>query len=219
VETYKEEILEAIMEAEERGNCSVEHIKVGISKERVKPDELAALCEDGFITMQNDKISMTSKGRELAVQVVRRHRLAECLMGYVLNISPDAMEKVACEMEHTLLPEVEESICALLGHPDTAPDGKPVPPGKCCIQKSRKIEKTLISVAELNPGDEGKIAYIKPKNHNRLMKLTAFGLIPGQRVKLAQKSPTFCILFEQTEIAVEKDIAEEIYVWKIEEDS
>lgn len=216
MEIFKEEILEAIMDAEEYGNCSVECIRVGISKDKVKPDELEALIEDGLITVQNDKIFMTSKGREFAIQIIRRHRLAECLMGYVLHISPDAMEKVACEMEHTLLPEVEESICTLLGHPDTAPDGKPVPPGKCCIQKSRKIEKMLINIAELNPGDEGKIAYIRPKSHNRLIKLTAFGLIPGQRVKLTQKSPTFCISFEQTEIAIEKDIAEEIYVWKIE---
>ena len=217
MEIFKEEILEAIMNAEEYGTCTMDCIEVGILKEKVDPAEIETLKNEGYITLENNRIFFTQKGREYAIKIVRRHRLAECLMGYVLHIPPETMEKVACEMEHTLLPEVEESICILLGHPDTAPDGKKVPPGKCCIKKSRKIEKMLTSISELETGDEGKIAYIRPKNHDRLQKLTSFGLIPGQHVKLLQKSPTFCIMFEQTEIAIEKEIAEEIYVWKIED--
>ncbi len=217
MEIFKEEILEAIMNAEEYGSCTIDCIEVGISKEKIKNEELEILINEELIKLENDKIFFTKKGRDYAIQVVRRHRLAECLMGYVLHIPPETMEKVACEMEHTLLPEVEESICILLGHPDTAPDGKKVPPGKCCIQKTRNIQKMLINISELETGDEGKIAYIRPKNHDRLQKLSAFGLIPGQHIKLLQKAPTFCILFEQTEIAIEKEIAEEIYVWKMQE--
>jgi DtxR family transcriptional regulator, Mn-dependent transcriptional regulator len=214
MEIFKEEILEAIMTAEEYGVCTVDCIEVGISKEKVSGEELDLLTADGLITLADGKIFLTEKGRELAIRVIRRHRLAECLMGYVLQIPAETMEKVACEMEHTLLPEVEESICTLLGHPDTAPDGKPVPPGKCCIEKSRRIEKILINVSELDIGENGKIAYIRPKSHNMLQRLSAFGLIPGQHIKLLQKIPAYCILFENTEIAVEKEIAEEIYVWK-----
>jgi DtxR family transcriptional regulator, Mn-dependent transcriptional regulator len=217
MEIFKEEILEAIMNAEEYGTCTTDCIEVGISKEKIKSEEIETLINDGLIELNNNKIYFTEKGRSYAIQVVRRHRLAECLMGYVLHIPPETMEKVACEMEHTLLPEVEESICTLLGHPDTAPDGKRVPPGRCCLQKSRTIEKMLINISELEIGEKGKIAYIRPKSHDRLQKLTAFGLVPGQHVKLLQKSPTFCILFDQTEIAIEKEIAEEIYVWKIQE--
>jgi DtxR family transcriptional regulator, Mn-dependent transcriptional regulator len=215
MEIFKEEILEAIMNAEEYGICTIDCIEVGIEKDKIKSEEIESLKKEGFIKVEGDKVFFTKKGRAYAIQVVRRHRLAECLMGYVLHIPPEKMEEVACEMEHTLLPEVEESICTLLGHPDTAPDGKKVPPGKCCIEKSRNIEKMLINISELDIGDEGKIAYIRPKNYDRLQKLTAFGLIPGQHVKLLQKSPAFCISFEQTEIAIEQEIAEEIYVWKI----
>ncbi len=218
MEIIKEEILEAIMNAEEEGRHALDGIEVGLSREKAGRDELNSMEEDGLIRLKGEDVLMTEKGRNAAIRVIRRHRLAECLMGYVLNISPETMEKVACEMEHTLLPEVEESICTLLGHPDKAPDGKPVPPGKCCLQKSRKIEKTLISVSELKTGDRGKIAYIRPQSHSRLQKLTAFGLIPGQHIRLLQKSPAFIISVEQTELAIEKEIAEEIYVWKIEED-
>jgi DtxR family Mn-dependent transcriptional regulator len=217
MEIIKEEILEAIMNAKEECKDTINSIKVGIPEEKPDMDNLKSMEEDGLIRLEGDKILLTRKGEEKGLQVIRRHRLAECLMGYVLHIPPETMEKIACEMEHTLLPEVEESICTLLGHPDTAPDGKWIPPGKCCLQKSRKIQKTLVSVAELEAGDKGKIAYIRPKSHSRLQKLTSFGLIPGQSIKLIQKKPAFCVLFEQTELAIEKEIAEEIFVWKTEE--
>lgn len=214
MEMIKEEILEAILNADEEGRNSINDIEVGISREKADRNLLRSLEEDRLVKIENDKISLTPEGRETAVHIVRRHRLAECLMGYVLNIPADQMEKVACEMEHTLLPEVEESICTLLGHPDTAPDGKPVPPGNCCSRKSRKIEKTLIKASELDVGEEGKIAYIRPESHTRLQKLTAFGLIPGQQIIVRQKSPAFCVVFDETELAIDKEIAGEIFVWK-----
>jgi len=215
MDIMNEEILEAVWNAEEEDKFEIGNIEVGLEKEKIRPEDISSMEKEGLLCLEEGKILFTPKGRETARKVVRRHRLAECLMGYVLHIPPETMEKVACEMEHTLMPEVEESICTLLGHPDTAPDGKPVPPGNCCSQKSRTIEKTLINITQLELGDQGKIAYIRPKSHSRLQKLTAFGLVPGQHIQLLQKNPAFCILYDQTEMAIDSEIAEEIYVWKI----
>lgn len=215
MDNLQEEILEALFTNEEAGKDSRIGMIVGAEDQKTSSADFMNMASDGLVDISESTVSLTEKGLLNALRIVRRHRLAECLMGYVLQIPPETMEKVACQMEHTLMPEVEESICTLLGHPDTAPDGKPVPPGKCCASKSRKIEKTLICIAELEIGETGKIAYIRPKSHSRLQRLTAFGIVPGEKVKLLQKSPAVCIRFEETEIAIENDIANEIYVWKI----
>jgi len=72
---------------------------------------------------------VTYEGRCEARKVVRRHRLAKSLFASVLDLDAEKRETVACEAEHTLLPEVEEAICILLGHPTLCPDNKPIPPG------------------------------------------------------------------------------------------
>jgi DtxR family Mn-dependent transcriptional regulator len=143
--------------------------------------------------------------------------LAETLFATVLYLDAEKREKIACEVEHTLLPEVEEAICTLLGHPTICPDGKPISPGPCCSSK-RTLTSTVISnLTELNPGDRGRITYIKPKRHERLHRLTSFGLIPGIVIELHQKSPAFCIRYEETELAINRDVAEDIFVAKIAE--
>jgi DtxR family Mn-dependent transcriptional regulator len=125
------------------------------------------------------------------------------------------MEDIACKVEHSLLPEVEESICTLLGHPEFCPDGKRIPRGRCCSGKSRVIDSSVVSLKELAPGDRGKITYIKPGNHSSFHQLISFGLHPGVIVTVHRKNPAFCIKFENTEIALDENVAENIYVWKL----
>jgi len=215
MEHFKEEILEAIWDADEEKKSSIEEIQKYCPEVTLDEKKLKSFAGEGFIRLEEDQVFFTPKGREAARQIARRHRLSECLMGYVLNLDPETMERVACETEHSLLPEVEESICTLLGHPETAPDGTPVPPGNCCSNGSRTVEKTIVSIFGCEPGDELKIAYVKSKSHSRLQQLSSFGIVPGLRIRLLQKSPAYCIQFENTEIAVDQEIAGDIFVWKV----
>lgn len=216
METYKEEILEAIWIAEENGMQSLENVQARCPKVELKPEHIESLQQAGLIQMEGDQIQFTPKGRDIARKIVRRHRLTECLMGYVLNLDPETMERVACETEHSLLPEVESSICILLGHPEEAPDGTRVPPGDCCVNGSRQIEKTIVCISECEPGERIKIAYIRSKSHERLQQLSSFGIMPGLRVRLLQKTPAYCLQFENSEIALDKEIADDLFVWKVE---
>ncbi len=72
-----------------------------------------------------------------------------------------------------------------------------------------------MNLCELSPGEEGRIAYIRPKNHARLHRLTGFGIVPGVTVKLHQTYPAFCLKFEETELAIDPDVAEDIFVSRI----
>lgn len=216
MENYKEEILEAIWIAEEKGTQKLEEVQPLCPKVDLKPEYIESLQQSDLVRMEGDVVQFTSRGRDIARTIVRRHRLTECLMGYVLNLDPETMERVACETEHSLLPEVESSICILLGHPEFAPDGTRVPPGDCCANGSRQIEKTIVCISECEPGERIKIAYIRSKSHERLQQLSAFGIMPGLRVRLLQKAPAYCLQFENSEIAIDKEIAHDLYVWKVE---
>lgn len=216
MEDHKEEILEALWTAEEQGEMTLEKVQSLCPKIDFIPETIESLRQSDLIRVEKDQIQFTPRGRDIARKVVRRHRLTECLMGYVLNLDPETMERVACETEHSLLPEVESSICILLGHPEFAPDGTRVPPGDCCANGSRQIEKTIVCISECEPGERIKIAYIRSKGHERLQQLSAFGIMPGLKVRLLQKNPAYCLQFENSEIAIDREIAHDLYVWRVE---
>jgi putative ABC transport system ATP-binding protein len=78
-------------------------------------------------------VALTTRGRERAASIIRRHRLAERLFTDSLAMDSESeIEQQACKFEHILSPEATDKICAFLGHPRTCPHGAPIPPGPCC---------------------------------------------------------------------------------------
>lgn len=214
IQEKHDEILEAMWTCEENKKFSIDDIKKRCAVEFTDED-IDELEFMGLIIRNKNKILFSNRGKEIGENIMRRHRLAEVLMSSILKLKNSEMERVACQVEHYLVPEVEESICTLLGHPEMCPDGKPIPKGKCCHNGLKQITNTVVSLKELKPGEQGKITYIKPGNHSTLHQLISFGLNPGVIVTLHRKNPAFCIKYENTELAIDENIAENIFVWKI----
>jgi DtxR family Mn-dependent transcriptional regulator len=92
---------------------------------------LKNLQERGYLTYKPRKgVKLTEKGRSIARQIIRNHRLTEILMKETLNINID--EDIACGLEHHMNKEFADAICTLLKHPRQCPHGNKVPYGKCC---------------------------------------------------------------------------------------
>ena len=160
----------------------------------------------------DEKIILTPEGETLGRDVTRRHRLAERLLSDVLAIAHHAIDPNACQLEHILSAEVTESICKLLGHPQQCPHGTPIPPGACCHQSSQTIEPIICSLDKLQAGAKAKVAYLSLSNHPDLHKLLSLGLIPGTLFNLHQTFPTYVLEIGETTLALEKEIAEKIFV-------
>ncbi|MEO6463043.1 MAG: iron dependent repressor, metal binding and dimerization domain protein [Candidatus Eisenbacteria bacterium] len=77
-------------------------------------------------------LAFTARGAARAHDLVRRHRLAECLFATALDAEDPHVDATACKIEHMLGPQVTEHICAFLKHPIACPHGQPVPAGACC---------------------------------------------------------------------------------------
>ena len=204
-----EEILEALwIHIEEQGNKPFDPV---VSR-RDDPaiDELVKL---GYIRKDQERVHLLEKGKSHAIGCVRRHRLAERLFVDVLDIKKNLMNEISCRFEHLLHEGLEDNVCALLGHPKTCPHGKPIPPGKCCLEKKdKKLLKFLSPLSELKVKDKGKIAYLQAKDKNQMQKLISIGVIPGVSIMLLQKFPSYVFQIGLSQFAIDKELAQAIYV-------
>jgi DtxR family Mn-dependent transcriptional regulator len=209
-----EEILEAVWASEENSNSGLGAVRQRCAVSFTDQD-IENLIDLDLVKRSDTRLTLTEEGKKLAKNLIRRHRLAEVLLTSILMLKHADMEELACKIEHSLLPEVEEAICTLLGHPEVCPDGKPIPKGRCCKSGLKVIDSTVVSLAELQAGESGKITYIKPLSHSNFHQLISFGLHPGVVVTVHRKNPAFCIKFENTELALDEKIVQNIFVWRI----
>jgi putative ABC transport system ATP-binding protein len=87
-------------------------------------------------------LEFTTRGRQRAADIVRRHRLAELLFTQSFGMTDSAqISTEACKFDHILSPEMTEKICEFLNHPTTCPHAAPIPPGKCCTAAGRGARK------------------------------------------------------------------------------
>ncbi len=214
-----EEILETIFTERELGRDDpqsiLSHAAGDHAPDKARSDfrELESL---GLVRLRGEHVSLTEEGERRARGVVRRHRLAERLFRDLLDLSEGAMESQACEFEHILSAEATDSVCTLLGHPPTCPHGKPIPPGECCGTFQRSVRPLVTGLAHLELGAAGRIVFIAPRFHDRMDRLAALGVIPGSEVRLRQRAPSFVVEVGETTIAIDPEIAGEIYVKRLD---
>ncbi len=168
--------------------------------------------ENGLIEEKEGKVRLTEKGRQEARAIIRGHRLAERIFSDLFDLEKEEVESSACKFEHLLSKAATDSICILLGHPRACPHGKPIPPGECCQRKVGEIRPLVIPVKEMKPGEEGVIAYVGTQNVKRLTHLSSLGVFSGNRLKLIQRRPSYVISVDETQLALDDRLAEEIYV-------
>ncbi len=165
-----------------------------------------------FITTSNNEILLTKKGEKEANNIVRRHRLAERLLVDILDTELGLVEEAACKLEHAIRRGIDDNVCILLGHPRVCPHGKLIPKGRCCRKGANETSKVVVPLSQMKPDQEGRIAYIHSKGRNRLQKLMAMGITPGMNVRIIQRFPSHVFQIERSQIAVDEEIAKEIFV-------
>jgi DtxR family Mn-dependent transcriptional regulator len=77
------------------------------------------------------------------------------------------------------------------------------------------LKPVIQSLRDIPVGASGRIAFIAPKFHGRLDRLAGIGVVPGSLVRLHQKQPAFVIALGETTLALDEEIAAEIYVRRV----
>jgi DtxR family transcriptional regulator, Mn-dependent transcriptional regulator len=89
---------------------------------------VARMQRDGLLTVTSDRrIELTPVGRTAATRVMRKHRLAECLLIDVLGVEWQLAHVEACRWQHVMSEAVERRLLDILGHPTRSPYGNPIP--------------------------------------------------------------------------------------------
>lgn len=205
-----EEILEELwIQVEEEGNLvtDLEQLPL-LADEKVCRELIDTAC----IEVKEGRVFLRPEGKEEGRKIVRRFRLAERLMMDVFNIRGDAAKEKACQFEHLLDEGVDTKVCTLLNHPSTTPHGKAIPPGECCLEAQRSGNLGVVPLTELNPGEEGEIAYIQTEDNKKMQKLMAMGVLPGNRIRLQQAFPSYIFSVGFSEFAIDTNMAREIFV-------
>src|SRR5919197_6247406 len=92
-------------------------------------------------------VRLTERGRLVALEVIRHHRLVELFLVESLGMTWDEVHAEAEVLEHALSEELEELIAAKLGNPTVDPHGVPIPTVDLEIE-----ERPTESLAELSTG-------------------------------------------------------------------
>jgi len=212
-----EELLEAVFTEREQGRAEMAGVlaRAGEHAEGRSESDFEELEALGMLRREQGRVTLTEPGERRARGVVRRHRLAERLLKDLLELGERAVESQACEFEHILSQEATDSVCTLLGHPPTCPHGEAIPPGPCCSATARTLRPLVTGLPHFELGVPGRIVFIAPKFHDRMDRLAALGVIPGSPLRLHQRSPSYVIEVGETTIALDPEIAGEVFVKRV----
>src|SRR3954471_5307317 len=109
---------------------------------------VARMQRDGLLRVEGDRhLELTRTGRDLATRVMRKHRLAECLLVNVIGLPWEDVHIEACRWEHVMSEAVEQRLVALLEWPRECPHGNPIP-GLAELGAAAEIEEPVAPVPE-----------------------------------------------------------------------
>ncbi|AJI79118.1 MULTISPECIES: metal-dependent transcriptional regulator [Corynebacterium] len=122
---------------------------------------VARMERDGLLHVRTDRsLDLTPEGRELATNVMRKHRLAERLLTDVLGLDIHQVHDEACRWEHVMSEEVEKRVVAVLDDASRSPFGNPIP-GLAQLGASPAELDLGIRAIDLPLGEETKATIVQ----------------------------------------------------------
>lgn len=177
-----EEYLETILEIEEEGIIPIRARlveRLGLSAAAVS-EQVNRLVDQGYAELLDDRtLRLTGPGRELAVSIVRRHRLAERLLVDVIGLEWEKAHKEADRWEHAISAEVEAKLVELLGDPATCPHGNPIPGSG---HRPEHLDAPSLAAVAPGPATIARVSERLELDDAALAFVATAGLIPGSAV-------------------------------------
>jgi DtxR family Mn-dependent transcriptional regulator len=127
---------------------------------------------------------LTTEGREVALQVIRAHRLWERFLLEETGYSEEEWHHQAEEHEHNLTVEEIDALARSLGYPSHDPHGDPIPTAEGHLPREEGI-----SLTKLDPNKPARIIHIPDEPDMVAAQIQAEGLVPGMVVRIADASP------------------------------
>ncbi|MGP3987701.1 metal-dependent transcriptional regulator [Streptomyces sp. 3N207] len=145
---------------------------------------VARMQRDGLVRVAGDRrLVMTEPGRRRAVRVMRKHRLAECLLADVIGLQWEDVHVEASRWQHVMSDAVETRLTEILGHPATCPHGSPIP----TRDESGAVLEPVLTMTDAATAAESTVMVVRISEQlqNRpsvLLRLKRVGMRPAHKV-------------------------------------
>ncbi len=183
-------------------NQIAERLKVAPASVTGMLKRLAALEPPLIVYNKHHGASLTEAGRQVSLQILRKHRLLELFLVQVLGYSWDEVHEEAERLEHAISFRFSDRLALLLGEPDYDPHGDPIP--------SRDLNlpvRSTIPLAEVQPDQKAVVRRVSSTNPALLRYLADLGVLPGAQLKVIETIP-----FDRTiHIRVEQEPSVQVF--------
>lgn len=159
---------------------------------------VARMERDGLLRVEGDRqLSLTESGRTLAMRVMRKHRLAECLLVDVIGLPWEEVHIEACRWEHVISDSVERRLVELLAFPVRCPHGNMIPglaelgvPADASNRvvaagRDDDVAMTTIASRRAEPVIVCRISEQVQSDSALMLRLKNIGIQPGREITLA----------------------------------
>jgi DtxR family Mn-dependent transcriptional regulator len=206
-----QEYLEAIYKLSLKGEVRPTQIAdvLGVSGPTVTAT-LRRLESAELVTRPDGGVALTEQGSREAIDVVRRHRLAERFLVDALGLPWDTVHEEACLLEHAMSPRVLESLERFLDNPSVCPHGHPIP-------SVEGILPTLAGVplSGLSAGTAALVVRVSEDDDKVVSYLGSIGLVPSAEVAVLEVAPfdgPMLLVVAGSERAVSLEVAKCVFV-------
>ncbi|MDH6112338.1 DtxR family Mn-dependent transcriptional regulator [Kitasatospora sp. MAP12-15] len=177
---------------------------------------------DGLLQVAGDRhLELTDEGRRLAVRVMRKHRIAECLLVDVIGLEWEQVHEEACRWEHVMSETVERKVLAMLGHPTQSPYGNPIP-GLDELGDTKAegegFDSALVTLDALRPAGEGSDVVVRrigepiQTDEALMRRLRRAGIRPGATVRVSAAVGGVLVGSGESAAELGKEIAVHVFV-------
>jgi DtxR family Mn-dependent transcriptional regulator len=129
-------------------------------------------------------VQLTPAGERVALEVLRHHRLLELYLAEHLGVPWDRVHEEAEALEHAISEDLEARIAAKLGNPTHDPHGDPIPDADLVIDEGHTR-----SLADLQPGDQGRFVRVSDSDPAMLRYLDERGVRLGDTLEVVDRQP------------------------------
>ena len=184
VEDYVKAIYALTLEPEQAASTSQIAERLGITagsvSTMIKRMDASGLAEH----VPYRGVRLTPAGRQLALRVIRRHRLLELFLATSLDIPWEDVHRYADALEHAASDELIELIAAKLGDPVADPHGDPIP--NRLLEVDDRAQPTI---ADLRPGESARVVRVSDSEPQMLRYLSEHGIGIGVEFQLLERQP------------------------------
>jgi DtxR family Mn-dependent transcriptional regulator len=173
---------------------------------------------DGLLHVSGDRhLQLSDAGRQRAVAVMRKHRLAELLLVNVIGLEYEVAHVEACRWEHVISDTVELKLYELLGKPTVSPYGNAIP-GLDALDSAApqdRVPEAMVTLASVQGASSVVVRRISEKlqgDKDVMEQLHDAGVEPGVEVTISRDGTGVEVTRDGHAVRIPRDLAGLVFV-------